>query len=71
MSAENMNDAMDATLLSDEDLDGIVGGAIRQEAGGKWSVLDDKTSEVVQTLNSRQAAIAYAKKNGYGTNVVS
>ena len=69
MTTENLNE-MDASVLSDEELDSVVGGAIRQEANGQWSVLDDKTSQVVQTLNSRQAAMAYAKRYGYGTNVV-
>ena len=69
MTTENMNE-MEASMLSDEQLDDIVGGAIRQEASGKWSVLDDKTRQVVQTLDSRQAAMAYAKRFGYGTNIV-
>ena len=70
MATEEINNELEGALLSDEELEGVAGGAVRHEANGQWSVINDATSQVVQTFNSPQAAIAFAKKNGYSTKMV-
>ena len=69
MATENYNEN-DVRELADDTLDNIVGGAIRKAPNNQWEVIDDTTSQVKKSFNSKAAAMAYAKKNGYGTNIV-
>ena len=69
MKTEDMNNEMDGVVISDEMLDGIVGGTV-QKHGNHWDVVNDSTSEVVKSFDSRQAAVAYAKKYGYDPTVI-
>ena len=70
MKTEDLHNDMEVSQLSDEVLDDVVGGVIHQNTDGLWDVIDDKTSKVVQSFGNRQAAIAYAKKNGISTKIV-
>lgn len=70
MTNENKFDEMEGTPLSDEMLDDVVGGAIHQNAKGEWEVINDADHQVVKSFGSRSAAIMYAKKKGYGTQVI-
>ena len=67
---ENKFDEMEVTPLSDEMLDEVAGGVIHHNSNGKWDVIEDGTSQVRQSFDSRGAAIAYAKKNGISTKIV-
>lgn len=70
MTNENKFDEMEGTPLSDEMLDDVVGGAIHQNANGKWEVINDSNHQVERSFSSRSAAIMYAKKHGYSTQVI-
>ena len=70
MTTEDMKNEVSANDLSDEQLDEVVGGLIHQNGAGKWEVLSDLDRSVIQTLDSKMAAIAYAKRIGVSTKRV-